>query len=308
MAGSRRTRPPGPSPTWKIGGGVLSRTWTTCASATPGSSPGSGPSSGTGWRPPSCRSWTISSSPRATPPQAPTRSWTGSARSWSRRPPCSPDWATRARTRAGCRSIQTATRSSRWSTTRMSSPGLSSRCSGPATATDPPSCAPRRWRCPADLGEVAVADGERPRDYYGGLGVSRDADADQLQQAYRRQARANHPDVNRDPAAEERFKEINEAYHVLSDPDQRRRYDRFGPDFRQIPPEYADAAAGAGRGGVRGGAGGPRVRVGGFGPDDIGGFGDVGIGGGFGDLFGGVFGGRGRAGPPHGPRPGAPQA
>jgi len=127
--------------------------------------------------------------------------------------------------------------------------------------------------------------------------VSRDADADQLQQAYRRLARANHPDVNRDPAAEERFKEINEAYHVLSDPEQRRRYDRFGPDFRQIPPEYADAAAGAGRGGVRGGAGGPRVRVGGFGPDDIGGFGDVDIGGDFGDLFGGLFGGRGRAGP-----------
>jgi len=143
-----------------------------------------------------------------------------------------------------------------------------------------------------------VADRETPRDYYGVLGVSRDADADQLQQAYRRLARANHPDVNRDPAAEERFKEINEAYHVLSDPEQRRRYDRFGPDFRQIPPEYADAAAGAGRGGgVRSGAGGPRVRVGGFGPDDIGGFADVDIGGDFGDLFGGLFGGRGRAGP-----------
>jgi curved DNA-binding protein len=140
-----------------------------------------------------------------------------------------------------------------------------------------------------------VADGEGPRDYYGVLGVSRDADADQLQQAYRRLARANHPDVNRDPAAEERFKEINEAYHVLSDPDQRRRYDRFGPDFRQIPPEYADAAAGAGRrGGVRRGAGDPRVRVGGFGPGDVGGgFADVDLD----DLFGGLFGGRGRAGP-----------
>jgi len=130
-----------------------------------------------------------------------------------------------------------------------------------------------------------VADGERSRDYYGVLGVSRDADADQLQQAYRRLARANHPDVNRDPAAEERFKEINEAYHVLSDPDQRRRYDRFGPDFRQIPPEYADAAAGAVRGGgVRSGAGGPLVRVGGFGPDDVGGFGDVDLGGDLGDT------------------------
>jgi curved DNA-binding protein len=143
-----------------------------------------------------------------------------------------------------------------------------------------------------------VTRGGTPQDYYGVLGVPRDADADQLQQAYRRLARANHPDVNRDPAAEERFKEINEAYHVLSDPEQRRRYDRFGPDFRQIPPEYADAATGAGRrGGARGGAGGPRVRVGGFGPDDIGGFGDVDIDGDLGDLFGGLFGGRGRAGP-----------
>ena len=136
--------------------------------------------------------------------------------------------------------------------------------------------------------------GGTPLDYYGVLGVPRDADADQLQQAYRRLARANHPDVNRDPAAEERFKEINEAYHVLSDPEQRRRYDRFGPDFRQIPPEYADAAAGAGRGGRGRAASGPRVRVGGFGPDDVGGgFADVDLD----DLLGGLFGGRGRAGP-----------
>ena len=138
-----------------------------------------------------------------------------------------------------------------------------------------------------------MTGGGTPRDYYEVLGVPRDADADQLQQAFRRLARANHPDVNRDPAAEERFKEINEAYQVLSDPEQRRRYDRFGPDFRQIPPEYADAAAGAGRGGGVGrGAGGPRVRVGGFGPDDVGGgFADVDLE----DLFGGLFGGRGRA-------------
>lgn len=136
--------------------------------------------------------------------------------------------------------------------------------------------------------------GGTPQDYYGVLGVPRDADANQLQQAYRRLARANHPDVNRDPAAEERFKEINEAYQVLSDPEQRRRYDRFGPDFRQIPPEYADAATGAGRGGRGRGAGGPRVRVGGFGPDDIGGgFAGVDLD----DLLGGLFGGRGRAGP-----------
>src|ERR1700742_1474364 len=81
------------------------------------------------------------------------------------------------------------------------------------------------------------------RDYYEVLGVSRDASADELQRAFRTLARRNHPDVNKDPAAEERFKEINEAYHVLADPETRARYDRFGPDFRQIPD---DVAAGVG--------------------------------------------------------------
>lgn len=60
-----------------------------------------------------------------------------------------------------------------------------------------------------------------PRDFYEVLGVSRDAGPDEVQQAYRRLARQNHPDVNRDPGAEERFKEINEAYSVLSDPELR---------------------------------------------------------------------------------------
>ena len=54
------------------------------------------------------------------------------------------------------------------------------------------------------------------RDYYDVLGVGRNAGPEEIQAAYRRQARANHPDVNRDPAAEDRFKEVNEAYHVLS--------------------------------------------------------------------------------------------
>ena len=60
------------------------------------------------------------------------------------------------------------------------------------------------------------------RDYYETLGVPRTADADQLQEAYRRLARRYHPDVNKDPAAEEQFKEVNEAYHVLADPDMDR--------------------------------------------------------------------------------------
>ncbi|MGW4032514.1 DnaJ C-terminal domain-containing protein [Streptomyces sp. NPDC004838] len=90
------------------------------------------------------------------------------------------------------------------------------------------------------------------RDYYEVLGVPRTADADRIQQAFRTLARRHHPDVNRDPAAEERFKEINEAYGVLSDPDTRARYDRFGADFRQIPEDYDErvaAAQGFGAGG-----------------------------------------------------------
>ena len=135
------------------------------------------------------------------------------------------------------------------------------------------------------------------RDYYEALGVPRTADADELQEAYRRLARRYHPDVNKDPAAEERFKEVNEAYHVLADPDTRARYDRFGPDFRQIPEgaERAWAGAGSRRPGGRppGGAGRGRtfdeeqVFVSGEGLDDI----DLE------DLLGGLFGSRRASGP-----------
>jgi molecular chaperone DnaJ len=66
------------------------------------------------------------------------------------------------------------------------------------------------------------------RDYYEVLGVGRAAGADELKRAYRRMARQYHPDVNSSPDAEERFKEVNEAYQVLSDAEMRARYDRFG--------------------------------------------------------------------------------
>src|SRR3954453_16222305 len=91
------------------------------------------------------------------------------------------------------------------------------------------------------------------RDYYDVLGVSRDAGPDELQQAIRRLARQNHPDVNLDPGAEERFKEVNEAYSVLSDPSQRKKYDRCGEDFRHVPDD-GEERVGAGAGG-RGGPG-----------------------------------------------------
>lgn len=149
-------------------------------------------------------------------------------------------------------------------------------------------------------------------DYYQVLGVPRTADAAEIQQAFRTLARRYHPDVNRDPAAEERFKQINEAYSVLSDPDTRSRYDRFGPDFRQIPEDYDErVAAGQGFGGGAGAyRGNPFDGTGGAGragtrtwtESD---FDTAGVD--FEDLFGGMFGGRaGRAGRGS-PIPGADQ-
>lgn len=127
------------------------------------------------------------------------------------------------------------------------------------------------------------------RDYYDALGVPRNASAEEIQQAFRRLARQYHPDVSKDPASEDRFKEINEAYQVLSDPDSRRRYDRFGRDFRQIPEEYEEATAAAG--GFRRGAPFGGARTGGsvhVGED----FEQID----FEDLFGGIFGAQGMRG------------
>lgn len=94
------------------------------------------------------------------------------------------------------------------------------------------------------------------RDFYETLGVARDADKEELKRAYRRLARKYHPDVNKEPGAEEQFKEINRAYEILSEPEARSRYDRFGE---------AGVASGAG------------------------GFGDMGDMGGFADIFESFF-------------------
>jgi curved DNA-binding protein len=135
------------------------------------------------------------------------------------------------------------------------------------------------------------------QDFYQVLGVPRNADQDEIQRAYRKLARTYHPDVNSDPGAEDRFKDVSEAYDVLSDPQTRRRYDAFGPDFRQVPEdvdpdEWRRSRVGAGAGQTRGG----------FGSDGSG-FtgGDIDLE----DLLGGIFGGR--AGRRWGSIPGADQ-
>ena len=144
-------------------------------------------------------------------------------------------------------------------------------------------------------------------DFYQILGVPRDASQEDIQRAYRKLARTYHPDVNKDPGAEDRFKDISEAYDVLSDPQTRRRYDAFGADFRQAPenvdPEtWRRARAGAGRASAGAGAGAGQGGPGGFSFSE----GDIDLDDLLGGLFGSRFGGRGtRRG--WGPIPGADQ-
>ncbi len=128
------------------------------------------------------------------------------------------------------------------------------------------------------------------KDYYAVLGVKRDASEKDIRAAYRRLARQYHPDVSpNDKTAEERFKEISEAYEVVSDKEKREKYNRYGHDWQHA--EQAEAArAQAGFGGSGpfrysySTSGNPN------GEDPFGGGGD------FSDIFGGMFGGAGRGG------------
>ncbi|MBQ2230592.1 MAG: molecular chaperone DnaJ [Oscillospiraceae bacterium] len=112
---------------------------------------------------------------------------------------------------------------------------------------------------------------ENKRDYYEVLGLQKSASEDEIKKAFRKAAKENHPDLHPgDKEAEARFKEINEAYEVLSDPDKKSRYDQFG--FAGVDPNFGAGAGGA--------------YSGGFGDFDLG---DI-----FGNIFGGGFGGSAR--------------
>ena len=121
------------------------------------------------------------------------------------------------------------------------------------------------------------------RDYYEVLGVSKSASEDEIKKAFRKMAKQYHPDLHPgDKDAEEKFKEVNEAYEILSNPDKKARYDQFG--FAGVDPNYGTGAAGAG---------------------GFGGFADMG------DIFDSIFGGFGFGGgsrassSPNAPRRGA---
>ncbi len=128
------------------------------------------------------------------------------------------------------------------------------------------------------------------KDYYATLGVKKDASQEEIQKAYRKLARKYHPDVNKDPKAEIKFKEMGEAYEVLKDPDKRQKYDQFGSAWKNArqtgapPPGWEGVQFDFGEGG-------------GF---DFRGFGGGGTG--FSDFFEMLFG----AGGPGGRRRGTP--
>ena len=118
------------------------------------------------------------------------------------------------------------------------------------------------------------------RDYYEVLGLSKGASEEEIKRAYRKMAKKYHPDINKEPGAEEKFKEVNEAYEVLSDPQKKAAYDQFG------------------HAGMEGGG------FGGFGQggadfSGFGGFDDI-----FGSFFGGGFGGGSSRRANSGPRKG----
>jgi len=143
------------------------------------------------------------------------------------------------------------------------------------------------------------------KDYYETLKVKKDATQDEIQKSYRKLARKFHPDVNKNPDSERKFKEIGEAYEVLKDPEKRQKYDQFGASWKQsggVPPDWQGFDFGGM--GARGGTAG-------FDFQDLGGGGGEGFSSFFEMLFGSA-GARARRSPfgggtgaDFGPRPGA---
>ena len=121
------------------------------------------------------------------------------------------------------------------------------------------------------------------RDYYEALGVAKGASDDEIKKAYRKLSKKYHPDINQEAGAEDKFKEIAEAYEVLSDAQKRAAYDQYG--HASTDPNFGG---------------------GGFGGGGFGGFGgsSAGFGGGFEDIFESFFGGGGRSQNPNAPRQG----
>ena len=142
------------------------------------------------------------------------------------------------------------------------------------------------------------------KDYYKVLGIEKSATPEQIKKAYRKLARQHHPDVNpNDQGAEQKFKELNEANEVLSDPEKRKKYDQFGADWQRYQQQ---PGGGAGRGGQPGGGGGfdwsqyTQGQGGGGGSS-------FGEGEDFSDFFGSLFGNMGGGARAGGSRPGAGQ-
>lgn len=129
------------------------------------------------------------------------------------------------------------------------------------------------------------------KDYYATLGVPKTASQADIKKAYRRLARELHPDTNKDPAAERRFKEANEAHAVLSDPEKRKQYDELGANWQAYQQTGFNSGGATDWAGFGGAPGGTRWTYRTVRPDEMGGFSDFFqsfFGGGAGSPFGGA--------------------